>query len=73
MFMSRGVSVAHRGLGLVVCNMVVTMAGDKWPRRILVITVTLYADKMPLATFAFEQPQEGWPGTEVGRGPKYLY
>jgi hypothetical protein len=73
-FMSRGVSVVHRGLGLVVCNMVVTMAGDKWPHRILVITVTIYADKMRARSYRIRANLKK-AGLELKSiaGPEYLY
>ena len=74
LFISETKNPIHRGLGLVVGHLVVTMAGDRWPRRILHVTVTLYADKMRARSYQIRANLKK-SGLEVKSvaGPEYLY
>ena len=74
LYIKRVDSPIHRGLALMVGNLVVTMAGDKWPRRILDITVTVYADKMRARLYHIRANLKK-TGLEVKSvtGPEFLY
>jgi len=74
MFTSKNVEPIHRGLGVVVGHLIVTMAGNKWPKRILETTVTLYADKMRARSYRIRANLKK-AGLEVKSvtGPHYLY
>ena len=64
----------HRGLDLNPGDLMVTMAGARWPRRILGIKVTLYADKMRARSYRIRVNLKK-TGLEVKSvsGPDYLY
>jgi len=64
----------YRGLNFIPGRLVVTMAGDKWPRRIIEVKVTLYADKMRARSYNIRASLKK-DGLEVKsvQGPEYLY
>jgi len=74
MFTKRVGDPIHRGQGLLVGDLVVTMSGDKWPRRILEVTVALFADKMRARSYRIRANLKKH-GLEVKSvsGPEYLY
>jgi len=74
LFSARIPNPIHRGLDLKPGDLIVTMAGTRWPRRILEIKITLFADKMRARSYRIRANLKR-TGLEVKAvsGPEYLY